>query len=152
MSALCAGVENIVTLPHDLYSDQGITEISERMAINIPLVLKEESYFDKVIDPLGGSYTLETLTDMIGEKSWKQFQSLEGSGGLFNIGTLDTFKGEIRSKRSLREKAFLAGELLLIGINNYSNPEPVLSNWLTIPTYLGMDALNYERIAKTISA
>ena len=152
MSALCAGVENIVTLPHDLYSDQGITEISERMAINIPLVLKEESYFDKVIDPLGGSYTLETLTDMIGKKSWKQFQSLEGSGGLFNIGTLDTFKGEIRSKRSLREKAFLAGELLLIGINNYSNPEPVLSNWLTIPTYLGMDALNYERIAKTISA
>jgi methylmalonyl-CoA mutase len=152
MSALNAGVENIVTLPHDLYSDQGITEISERMAINIPLVLKEESYFDKVIDPLGGSYSLEVLTDLIGKKAWSQFQSLEKSGGLFDHVTLDSFKSEVRAKRSLREKAFLAGEILLIGINNYTSPEPVLSNWLALPTYLGMDALNYERITKTISA
>ncbi len=152
MSALSAGVENIVTLPHDLYSDRGITEISERMAINIPLILKEESYFDQVIDPLGGSYSLETLTDIIGQKAWKQFQNLESSGGLFDEETLDSFKSEIRSKRSLREKSFLAGEFLLIGINNYANPDPVLSNWLALPTYLGMNALNYEQITKTISA
>ena len=152
MSALSAGVENIVVLPHDLYSDQGVDSVTERMAINIPLVLKEESYFDKVIDPIGGSYTLETLTDLIGEKAWSQFQSLEDSGGLFEKSSLDSFKNEVNKKRNLREKSFLAGELLLIGINNYPNPEPVLSNWTALPTYLGMDALNYERITKTISA
>lgn len=152
MSALNAGIENIVTLPHDLYSDHGVNSISERMAINIPLILKEESYFDKVIDPIGGSYTLEALTNSIGEKSWKQFQSLESSSGLFNNDTLTSFKSEIETKRNLREKAFLAGEFLLIGINNYSNPDPVLSNWTEIPSYLGMNALNYERITKTISA
>lgn len=152
MSALNAGIESIVTLPHDIYSDQGVTEISERMAINIPLVLKEESYFDKVIDPLGGSYSLENLTDLIGEKAWNHFQLIEQSRGLFDTTALDFFKEGIRSKRIEREKAFLAGEILLIGINSYTNPEPVLSNWLPLPSYLGLDALNYERITKTVSA
>ncbi|MFK7785530.1 MAG: methylmalonyl-CoA mutase family protein [Crocinitomicaceae bacterium] len=152
MSALNAGVENIVVLPHDLYSDQGITSISQRMAINIPLILKEESYLDKVIDPAGGSYALEELTELIGEKAWTKFQAIEKAGGLFNEGLQDSFKAEIRSKRQLREEAFLAGDILLIGINKYSNPDPILSNWKQIPSYLGMEALNYERITKTISA
>ncbi len=152
MSALNAGVENIVVLPHDLYSDQGVDSISERMAINIPLILKEESYLDKVIDPIGGSYAVEELTNLIGEKAWSQFQSLEQKGGLFDRRALIDFISEVESKRKLKEEAFLAGETLFIGINNYSNPEPVLSNWKEIPNYLGMDALNYERITKTISA
>ncbi|MDG1334046.1 MAG: methylmalonyl-CoA mutase family protein [Crocinitomicaceae bacterium] len=152
MSALSAGIESIVVLPHDLYSDQGVDSISERMAINIPLILKEESYLDKVIDPIGGSYALEELTDLIGKKAWAQFQSLEQAGGLFNSDAQNNFKSDVQKKRALREEAFLEGETLLIGINNYSNPDPVLSNWKRIPTYLGMDALNYERITKTISA
>ena len=122
------------------------------MAINIPLILKEESYLDKVIDPIGGSYALEELTDLIGKKAWAQFQSLEQAGGLFNSDAQNNFKSDVQKKRALREEAFLEGETLLIGINNYSNPDPVLSNWKRIPTYLGMDALNYERITKTISA
>lgn len=152
MSALNSGVENIVVLPHDLYSDQGVESISQRMAINIPLILKEESYLDKVIDPIGGSYALEELTEMIGEKAWTLFQSLEQAGGLFDRRVLIDFTSEIESKRKLREEAFLAGEILLIGINKYSNPDPVTSNWKQIPTYLGMETLNYERITKTISA
>jgi len=152
MSALNAGIENIVVLPHDLYSDNGVDSISQRMAINLPLILKEESYLDKVIDPVGGSYTLETLTDLIGEKAWSQFQTLEQGGGLFNIETLEAFKLTIEGKRKLREEAFLAGDHLLIGINNYTNPDPVVANWINIPTYLGMETLNYERITKTISA
>lgn len=152
MSALNAGVENIVVLPHDLYSDQGVDSISERMAINTPLILKEESYLDKVIDPIGGSYALEELTHLIGEKAWTQFQSLEQTGGLFSADTLNFFKSEIETKRKLREESFLNGDMLLIGINNFTNPEPVLANWKEMPSYLGMDALNYERITKTISA
>lgn len=152
MAALNAGVEHIVVLPHDFYSDQGVDSVSERMAINIPLILKEESYLDKVIDPIGGSYSLETLTTMIGEKAWSQFQTIEKTGGLFNENALNQFKEEVQSKRNAREKQLLAGEILLIGINKYTNPEPVLSNWTALPTYLGMDALNYERITKTISA
>ncbi len=152
LSALCGGVDQLVVLPHDLYSDQGMSSISQRMAINIPLVLREESYLDKVIDPLGGSYSLEQLTTKIGEKAWETFQALEKSGGLFDENTLNQFKSEVRTKRSEREQSFLAGEIVLIGINKFANPEPVLSNWKEIPSYLGIDALNYERISKTVSA
>lgn len=152
MSALNAGIESIVTLPHDLYSDQGVDGISQRMAINIPLILKEESYLDKVVDPIGGSYTLETITEMIGKKSWEQFQNLETLGGLFHDPAVQAFKKAVETKRSLREKAFLAGDILLIGINKYDNPEPVTSNWKVLPSYLGMLPLNYEKITKTISA
>lgn len=152
MSALNAGVDNIVTLPHDLYSDKGVDSISARMAINIPLILKEESYLDKVIDPIGGSYALEHLTDAIGRKAWETFQTLEQNGGLFNENALASFKQEVESKRSSREKAFLAGDTLLIGINKFANPDPVESNWNPQPEYLGMKPLNFELITKTVSA
>lgn len=152
MSALNAGVEHIVTLPHDLYSSKGVDSISARMAINIPLILKEESYLDKVIDPIGGSYALEKLTEIIGRKAWETFQTLEQKGGLFDATTLSTFKGEVEMKRQLREKAFLAGETVFIGINKFSNPDPVDSHWTALPKYLGMTPLNFEYTTKTVSA
>jgi methylmalonyl-CoA mutase len=152
LSAMCGGVEQIVVIPHDLYSDQGMSSISQRMAINIPLVLREESYLDKVIDPLGGSYSLEQLTTKIGEKAWTLFQSLEKSGGLFNDTARSNFKQEIIAKRDQREKAFVDGSITLIGINTFPNPEKIESKWRELPAYFGIDALNYERISKTVSA
>ena len=151
MSALNAGVDNIVILPHDLYSDQETSSLSERMAINIPLILKEESYFDKVIDPIGGSYSLEQLTEKIGQRAWNLFQKLETHGGLFAQKARVNFVDQVTAKRNLREKLFLAGEFMLIGINKYPNPKIVLANWKKLPSYLGIDALNYERTTKTVS-
>ncbi len=152
LSALCGGVDQLVVLPHDLYSNQGMSSISQRMAINIPLVLREESYLDKVIDPLGGSYSLEQLTTKIGEKAWTLFQSLEKSGGLFDDTTRSNFKQEIIAKRDQREKAFLDGSITLIGINTFPNPKKIDAKWKELPAYFGIAALNYERISKTVSA
>lgn len=151
LSALCGGVDQLVVLPHDLYSDQGMSSISQRMAINIPLVLREESYLDKVIDPLGGSYSLEQLTTKIGEKAWEMFQKIEKSGGLFAETNRNLVREEILSKRNQREKAFLEGKITLIGINTFPNPKKIEANWKELPSYFGIDALNYERISKTIS-
>lgn len=64
--------------------NQLVEQVSWRneWALNISLILKEESYFDAVIDPLGGSYALEDLTEQIGGKSWDLFQKLESLGGI----------------------------------------------------------------------
>ena len=59
------GADSILVLPYDLYSTDGVSDISKRAALNISLILKEESYLDKVIDPTGGSYSVETLTLLI---------------------------------------------------------------------------------------
>ena len=62
MSAINAGVNGIVILPYDSLSTNGSSQLAERMALNISSILKGESYLDVVIDPLGGSYSVENIT------------------------------------------------------------------------------------------
>ena len=59
----------------------GPTESSVRFARNIQLVIKEETHADKVIDPAGGSYFIETLTSELVEKAWALFLDIEADGG-----------------------------------------------------------------------
>ncbi len=145
MAALSAGVDSIVILPHDYYSDQPVSSISERMAVNIPLVLKEESYFDKVLDPLGGSYSLEKITGIIAAKAWQKFQAVEQLGGILNDVARTTFVSEIEQKRNERIAYLKEGKQKLIGINLFMNPENVPSNWRKVPGYLGLEALVLEQ-------
>ena len=56
-------------------------EFSERMARNQQLLLKEESHFDKVIDPAAGSYYIENLTVSIAKQAWDLFLAAEEDGG-----------------------------------------------------------------------
>ncbi len=54
---------------------------SVRMARNIQLVIKEETHADKVIDPAGGSYFMETLTSELVDKAWTLFLEIQSAGG-----------------------------------------------------------------------
>src|SRR5690606_31591717 len=62
MSAIIGGCNALIIEPHDKYS-QSPQGFSKRMARNISSILKEECYFDKVIDPAAGSYYIENLVD-----------------------------------------------------------------------------------------
>lgn len=57
-------------------------EFSRRMARNIQIILREESHLDRVIDPAGGSWYVETLTTELAEKAWALFQEIEKRGGM----------------------------------------------------------------------
>ena len=61
-------------LPHDF---------SRRIARNTALVLQEEAHLHRVIDPAGGSWFLERLTQQVAEKAWTIFQEIERQGGMF---------------------------------------------------------------------
>ena len=54
-------------------------DFSRRISRNVQIILKEESYFDKVVDPAAGSYYIENLTDSIAEHAWKLFQSVDST-------------------------------------------------------------------------
>jgi methylmalonyl-CoA mutase len=151
MSALSGGVDQIVILPYDFYSTTSASELSERMAVNIPLILKEESYFDIVIDPVGGSYSLEQLTEKIGRKTWSEFQRIEQDGGLLDESARDQFSTRVNTKRTARIEHFKNDKQLLIGINKYLNPEKIEQSWQTLPSYLGNEGLNFELVAKNDS-
>jgi methylmalonyl-CoA mutase len=83
MSAILGGTDSLTVEPFDKSSGTP-GEFSERIARNQQLILKEESFFDKVADPAGGSYYIENLTNLIAANAWKLFVETEKKGGFLN--------------------------------------------------------------------
>jgi methylmalonyl-CoA mutase len=83
MSAILGGTDSLTVQPFDSTFRQP-DEFSERIARNQQLILKEESYFDKVADPSAGSYYIENLTQLIADNSWKLFVDIEEQGGFLS--------------------------------------------------------------------
>ena len=144
MSAATGGVEAIVTHPYDSFSTKGTSALAERMALNISLILKEESYFDAVIDPLGGSYAIEHLTEQIAEKGWNLFRKLEELDGILSGSAQDHLRNNVTEKAAMREEEIRSGKKILIGINKFSNPTPEKNTFKEMPAYLGMPSLILE--------
>jgi methylmalonyl-CoA mutase len=145
MSAITGGIDNLVIHPYDAVSQTGSNALSERMALNISLILKEESYFDKVIDPLGGSYAIEEITQTIAKKSWDLFQEIETMGGIFQKEAKDHLRNKLIEKASARKQQYASNEKTLIGINKFSNPQPEKNDFVDTETYLDLPALFFER-------
>lgn len=98
MAAILGGTDSLTVEPFDIVFRQP-DNFSERIARNQQLILKEESYFNKVADPAGGSYYLENLTHLIAENAWKLFLEIQNHGGFIEC----LFKGLIQGK--IRESA-----------------------------------------------
>ena len=120
MSAALAGVDSLETLPFDIcYKNPD--EFSERIARNQQVLLREESHLNKVVDPAGGSYYIETLTASIAEQAWKVFNEVEDNGG---FGAM-LAKGEIQAKVNesgvKRHLDVARRKENLLGTNQYPN-------------------------------
>ena len=79
MSAALGGAHSITVLPFNAIYETP-TEFSERIARNQQILLKEESYFDKVSDPAAGSYYIENLTDSLIKQAWSLFLAIQEKG------------------------------------------------------------------------
>lgn len=148
MSALASAVDGIVVLPYDLFSKNGSSSLAERMALNISSILKEESFLDKVIDPLGGSYSLEVLTKKIGTKAWIYFQELERHGGILTNDAQKFLSTEIEICRTTRLRLLQNGKDILIGVNKFPDPKSNSNEWTELPSYFGLNYLILEQAAK----
>lgn len=145
MSLAFGGVHAICVQPYDAHSTKGATRLSTRMAVNIPLVLQEESYLDKVIDPLGGSYVLEYLTNEITDKAWHLFQQIEALGGISTSEAIQFITSAVENKAMIRKQRISDKTDSLIGINIFPNPATEDNEWLSFDDYLGMKQLNLEQ-------
>ncbi|MDE6410685.1 MAG: methylmalonyl-CoA mutase small subunit [Muribaculaceae bacterium] len=120
MSAALAGVDSIETLAFDeCYTTPD--EFSERIARNQQVLLREESHLNKVVDPAGGSYYIETLTASIAAQAWKVFNEVEDNGGFEAM----LKKGEIQAKVNesgvKRHVDVARRKEILLGTNQYPN-------------------------------
>ena len=120
MSAALAGVNSIETLPFDLQYKQP-DEFSERIARNQQLLLREESHLDKVVDPAGGSYYIETLTASIAEQAWKLFLETQEAGGFEALLAKGEIQGKVNESGIKRHTDVARRKEILLGTNQYPN-------------------------------
>src|SRR5699024_1405208 len=104
MAAAVVGCAVLSVLSFDRHFRQP-DPFSRRIARNQQLVLREESFIDKVADPAAGSYYVEQLTDQIGEQAWTIFQNIEKEGGLFQAIEDGFVQEAIQESRNRRDHA-----------------------------------------------
>ena len=121
-SAIVGGADSIRTNAFD-ESFNPSDNFSRRIARNTQIVLKEESHLDQVIDPAGGSYFVEKLTDDIANAAWKLFQTIEEKGGMLNAIQSGFVQEEIGKIAETKKKDFAKRKSVLVGTNMYANPK-----------------------------
>lgn len=120
MSAALAGVDSITVTPFDA-PYQTPDDFSERIARNQQFLLKEESHLDKVVDPAGGSYYVETLTVSIANEAWKLFLATEDKGGFLAAVNDGEIQKAIRETSEKRHTDVARRKEILLGTNQYPN-------------------------------
>ena len=120
MSAALAGVDSIETLAFDeCYTTPD--EFSERIARNQQVLLREESHLNKVVDPAGGSYYIETLTASIAAQAWKVFNEIEDKGGFDAMLKSGELQAKVNESGVKRHMDVARRKEILLGTNQYPN-------------------------------
>lgn len=122
-SAAIGGADGILNMPYDTWSTNGASSFTERMAKNISLLLKEESFLDKVIDAASGSYAIDFLTNQIIEKATTLSNSITYKG------IRSSLVDNVINTANQRVKKYQSEQAILIGINKFPNPEQSTLTW-----------------------
>ena len=120
MSAAIAGADSISTTPFDVTFKEA-DDFSYRIARNQQLLLKEESYLDKIVDPAAGSYYIENLTDSIAQYAWQNFLTIEEKGGYAKALREGYVQDEVSKTAQQRDMEIATRRTTIIGTNQYPN-------------------------------
>ncbi|MBD0778762.1 methylmalonyl-CoA mutase small subunit [Maribacter sp. ANRC-HE7] len=120
MSAILGNVDGILIDPYDKEFKEP-SDFSSRIAGNITTILREESYFGKVTNPVDGSYYVEEVTSKIAEKALELFKSIEAAGGFYKAFENETIQQQIAEIRLQKLKLISQRRLPMVGVNKYPN-------------------------------
>lgn len=122
MSAVFGGANAISVLPFDHLFDEE-NPFSLRMSRNLQNILAEESFFNEVIDPAGGSYYIEKLTDELKKGAWKLFQEIESEGGFVAALKSGMIQSEVKKSAVELNEKIDRQERIVVGVNKYFNED-----------------------------
>ena len=131
MSAILGGADTICNLPYDAIYKK-TNSFSERLLRNQLLILKHESYFNKVNNPTDGAYYIETLTYQLAEKALTLFKDIEQHGGFLKQLKDGTIQRKIKESAKKEQQQFDVNEHILVGTNKYSNPNDSMKHELEL--------------------
>ena len=118
MAAALGGTQSL----HTNALDEAIalpTEFSARIARNTQLILQEETGITHVVDPLAGSYYVESLTHQLAEEAWKLIEEVEAMGGMTKAVASGMPKLRIEETAARRQAMIDRGEEVIVGVNKY---------------------------------
>lgn len=120
MSASLGGTDSLTVQPFDKVFREP-NEFSERIARNQQLLLREESYFDKIADPAAGSYYIENLTNSLIEEAWKIFIEVENKGGYVEALKDGLVQKHVKESAETKAKNLAQRRSSLLGTNQFPN-------------------------------
>lgn len=155
MSAAIGGADSISLKPFDAAYKKDDT-FSRRISRNVQSMLKEESFFDKVVDPAAGSYYIENLTDSLSQYAWELFRHIEAEGGMIKLIASGEVKTEIEKSCQKRNMDIATRKYILLGTNQYPNTNEMMADKIEkkcncdspgLKTYRGAMAFEELRLA-----
>lgn len=139
MSAILGGADAVANLAYDAIYHKD-NEFGDRISRNQLLVLKHESYFDKVNNPSDGAYYIETLTEQLAEKALELFKDIEKNGGLISQLIDGTIQRKINESAQKEQELFDSGKEVLLGTNKYPNKNDQMKNDLELYPFVKQNA------------
>ncbi len=125
MAAVSGGCNELLVTNFDLLFPVNL-KLSERMAVNQQLILKEESYLDKMADIACGSYYIESITDAIASKALETLKRFENEGGYFKCLEKKIFSNEITLQAADKAGLVNTHKQVSIGVNKFRNEKETI--------------------------
>lgn len=150
MAAVIGGCDALSVRAYD-ETFQESDEFSRRISRNISTILKEESYFDKVLDPSAGSYFIENLTFEIAEDAFKRLKEIENMGGIIEAFKKNFVQTEIKRNFETTQFDLLNNEKIMVGVNKFKELTEekfdVINNYTSLNPALGFELIKDLRIS-----
>ena len=141
MAAVNGGCNELIVNSFDTLFQQN-QNLGERLAINQQLILKEESYLNKMADVSCGSYYIETITDAIANKALQTFKQFEEKGGYFKCVENKIIENEILKQSQQKAESVNSQKKISIGINKYKNETEKINLSKDVKAQLGVININ----------
>lgn len=140
-AAAVGGADTITVLPFDLAVGPP-DELARRTATNSQTILREESHLGHVVDPGGGSWFLEALTDRLAHAAWERFQAIEHDGGMESALVSGVIADELDRLQVRRDRAVSTRRDPVTGVSSFPNlAEPMVERPATPLPHVALPAL-----------
>jgi methylmalonyl-CoA mutase len=118
MSAVLGGCDAITVLAYDSVLGEQNSEVGQRIARNVSVLMREEAHLNKTINPASGSYYIENLTYQLSTAAWTLLQKVESLGGIIAAFEKGFITDEINHSYALKVKNLQSGKVM-VGVNKF---------------------------------
>jgi methylmalonyl-CoA mutase len=125
-AAILGGVQYLHV--HAFNELEGVTPLAERLARNTQLMLKQEAFLQDIVDPAGGSWYIESLTNELVHTAWAYFLTIDEKGGIMQVLKSNWLQTEIATLLNKRQLDTFTRKQSIVGTNVYAHLQDSIQN------------------------